>query len=292
MDADEFDREAALDAEDAAWENSDEEDDDAAPQIDDDGSDDDAPDEAANAPRAVDEDGFSDDDAPAEAANAAPVNDEPPRARRRTGALRRVEAAAAKRRQLAEPAADFIEVPTPAPIAPPPAPERRTRVAQNIFVSDERTHRSLFDARPSASALEVEQLKFGAAPRAVAAAHVASTDLSSSTPAPAAGRKRRRQPKAKASAAEAPKRACHGRGRRKRKGDAPAAKPGRKSSDAPAAPKPRARRKSSAEAPAARPRKSSVGAAPAPARPRRKSSEAPAATSRPRRKAATYSQED
>ena len=48
---------AALDAEDAAWENSDEEDDDAAPQIDDDGSDDDAPDEAANAPRAVDEDG-------------------------------------------------------------------------------------------------------------------------------------------------------------------------------------------------------------------------------------------
>ena len=150
-DDDEFEREAALDAEDAAWENSDDDAPEEAPNGSDD-DDDDAPEEAGNAPRTVDEDGFSDEE-PDAAANAAAVEyDEPARARRRTGALRRVEAAAAKRRKLAEPAADFVEVPAePVVAAPPPIVERRTRVADNIFVSDERAHRSLFDARPSAS---------------------------------------------------------------------------------------------------------------------------------------------
>ena len=151
-DDDEFEREAALDAEDAAWENSDDDAPEEAPNGSDGDDDDDAPEEAGNAPRTVDEDGFSDEE-PDAAANAAAVEyDEPARARRRTGALRRVEAAAAKRRKLAEPAADFVEVPAePVVAAPPPVVERRTRVADNIFVSDERAHRSLFDARPSAS---------------------------------------------------------------------------------------------------------------------------------------------
>ena len=107
-------------AEDAAWENSDDDAPEEAPTGSDDG-DDDAPEEAGNAPRTVDEDGFSDEE-PDAAANAAAVEyDEPPRARRRTGALRRVEAAAAKRRKLAEPAADFVEVPAePVVAAPPP----------------------------------------------------------------------------------------------------------------------------------------------------------------------------
>ena len=201
-DDDEFEREAALDAEDAAWENSDDDAPEEAPNgsDDDDDDDDDAPEEAGNAPRTVDEDGFSDEE-PDAAANAAAVEyDESPRARRRTGALRRVEAAAAKRRKLAEPAADFVEVPAePVVAAPPPVVERRTRVADNIFVSDERAHRSLFDARPSASALELERLKFGAAPRESTTAHVPFA-----TPAlPVSGGRKRRRPKGKAKEAPA-----------------------------------------------------------------------------------------
>ena len=92
-DDDEFEREAALDAEDAAWENSDDDAPEEAPNGSDD-DDDDAPEEAGNAPRTVDEDGFSHEE-PDAAANAAALEyDEPARARRRTGALRRVEAAA------------------------------------------------------------------------------------------------------------------------------------------------------------------------------------------------------
>ena len=141
-DDDEFEREAALDAEDAAWENSDDDAPEEAPNGSDDEDDDDAPEEAGNAPRTVDEDGFSDEE-PDAAANAAAVDTTSPRARAGARARCAREAAAAKRRKLAEPAADFVEVPAePVVAAPPPVVERRTRVADNIFVSDERAHRA------------------------------------------------------------------------------------------------------------------------------------------------------
>ena len=69
-DDDEFEREAALDAEDAAWENSDDDAPEEAPNCSDD-DDDDAPEEAGNAPRTVDEDGFSDEEPDAAAKAAA-----------------------------------------------------------------------------------------------------------------------------------------------------------------------------------------------------------------------------
>ena len=111
-----------------------------------------------------------DDDGPEEASSSAQPGgggeDAPRKKRARTtGTQRRLAAATRARAAEAapEPAEDFIALPAEEP--PRPAPERRRRVARNVFVSDESTPLSLFDSKPSQSALDLEKRKMGAKKR-------------------------------------------------------------------------------------------------------------------------------
>ena len=252
-DDDEFEREAALDAEDAAWEN----------------SDDDAPEEAPRAPlrrrrrrrapeaagnarpRTVDEDGFSDEE-PDAAANAAAVEyDEPARAPPAHG-----RAAARRAAALRSAASSPSRRPTSSRSRRSPSRRRRCRGEADArrrpehLVSDERAHRAC-STRPTRADRRANQIlrlldgvavapsthwllraQVGARARAAHSAprraKAATAHVPFATPAlPVSGGRKRRRPKGKAKEAAARRGAqvqgagpAQAQGRRRTRGEA------------------------------------------------------------------------
>ena len=86
---------------------------------------------------------------------------------RTTGSQRRLAAASASRKRVDVDAAPAAEDYLPLRSDDPPraAPERKRRIAKNVFVSDESKPRSLFDSKPSQSALDLLKRKMGRNPR-------------------------------------------------------------------------------------------------------------------------------
>lgn len=137
-------------------------------------SDDDGPEEVTTNTRAAA--GESDDDeAPEEATSnkraSEGAEEDAPRRRGRarpTGSQRRVEAAMRKRLKVEEPAEpeaaeDFIALASKAE-AVAAAPERK-QVTKNIFVQSSKKPQSLFDSKPSQSALDLQKRMLSSKPR-------------------------------------------------------------------------------------------------------------------------------